>query len=633
MSGQIGLPNFLQQVLESAAGKGKCTAQITEDCEAPTPPTDKPKDVVIIIPEFCKKALEAIPLSRPEDNRYAPQGTRKKVHPDPHRDRFLQGRHKDLLSFLEKRSFSKKQSCRNKKGSGRLSRKPRPATGVTLYTGGHFEITKEEDWQTFHTLLDELSPFYYLTCNEQASLQSFSFFTDFDYGRKVEPQEIFQDAFSTASVVAEHFPTSAPEHLRCFISISRKVVWKKNVAEPQHKTGVHLVFPGLAVNQEMAMQMANSLRVRLGHADPSKLGVVDLCPYKGDPDTGVASLRANGCHKTVPCGFCQGLEDLLGYNECSHCKNFGKVIENAEYTLVNTLSMDPESREFFLDEPGTLSSVAKAKNTSIVHLRPTGIDSLTPGFRIPNHFLQLDMQYLRDGGASGETKGGGRKRSRAGRPKTNLYHRENRQAARSRKHSVQLQMGRDYPGICRDLSSMVLQRFCGKDPNLALGNWVLYSRANASFEVESSVVCCTIVGQRARGCLIKWVRTHCRTLEEASHTSNGQYIKIDFFKGKIVFMCHNDECAKFIKDLYCRKKAGSARTPFKPALEKTLIHDLPDVPLTRRISQTLRRACLQELCVQRGIVGEGEHCPVKSVAGLVSYTERDIGQLLNIPII
>lgn len=203
-----------------------------------------------------------------------------------------------------------------------------PYTHLSL-AGGKFAIPAEQEAAFLKQYARELSmdihPYF---CEYRTAVFPMLCDTDVDDDHAWTEAETLAYVRGWQQVVSEVFPSLSDRGGRVIVSVCGGVKMKDNDPN-KRKTGIHLVWPELLLDQSKAVQLRHMALQWLERSMPRAAGrdawdqVVDECVLTTN------GLRMIGSYKTVKCPACKGKppQDRKKARECMFCQGQLKVEE------------------------------------------------------------------------------------------------------------------------------------------------------------------------------------------------------------------------------------------------------------------------------------------------------------------
>lgn len=211
------------------------------------------------------------------------------------------------------------------------------------------ESNEEDDFWKYYTGAILQGKILYFT--EQLT-EIFRYFCDFDI---VQKGGIIERNIEALTFVVQKsinkFYKCKPNELFVVVSVSMYSIKKAHDDVPEmRKTGVHMHWPNLFVNKEIALNIRETIILDLENTFGKRVfpnnswhDVVDASVYMkaGGPGGG---LRMMGSHKTENCKECKGHVAKKNEKKCDHCGGNGKVGIGRPYHAIMVLNGDGKRR-------------------------------------------------------------------------------------------------------------------------------------------------------------------------------------------------------------------------------------------------------------------------------------------------
>jgi len=249
----------------------------------------------------------------------------------------------------------------------------------------------------------------------------YRYFCDFDFKQLalIPDKTIEAAAIVVQSVVRLFYPSlkDDEEALKAVVcTTDAKRVPAKGTTPELIKTGMHILWPGLLVSVDTALNIRESMLVEMQkifglRVEPSNSweDVIDVSVYP-DLNKKGSGLRMLGSCKSVTCSACKGTKklnpkDRNGAN-CAKCKGFGKLDEGRPYfplmVLTTSGKRDVKSELHYLENMHAL--IVDTKIRTHAGTQPT------PGYVLPEgapvYLASEPGRIRRPGGTDAVDRGG-----------------------------------------------------------------------------------------------------------------------------------------------------------------------------------------------------------------------------------
>lgn len=270
--------------------------------------------------------------------------------------------------------------------------KKKVPTHVTL-CGSSFAIAEKEE----STFLEMYAALVTTGCRcffVERPTEVYRYFCDFDFKQlaMIPDKTIEAAAMVVQSVVRLFYPSLKDDEdaLKAVVcTTDAKRVPAKGTTPELIKTGMHILWPGLLVSVDTALNIRESMLVEMQkifglRVEPSNSweDVIDVSVYP-DLNKKGSGLRMLGSCKSVTCSACKGTRKLDPKDrngpDCAKCKGVGKLDEGRPYfplmVLTTSGKRDVKSELYYLENMHALIVDTKIRT-------PAGTEP-TPGYILP----------------------------------------------------------------------------------------------------------------------------------------------------------------------------------------------------------------------------------------------------------
>jgi hypothetical protein len=247
--------------------------------------------------------------------------------------------------------------------------KKKAPTHVTM-CGSNFAIADGKDEKTFLEIYAALVSTECRCYFVERPTEVYRYFCDFDFKQlvRIPDKTIEAAAMVVQSVVKTFYPSLKDDEnaLRSIVcTTDAKRVPASGSTPELIKTGMHILWPGLLVSVDTALNMRESMLVKMQNVfglrvEPNNSweDVIDVSVYPDLHKKG-SGLRMLGSCKSVTCSSCKGLRKLDPKDkdkngaDCPKCKGVGKLDEGRPYfplmVLTTSGKRDVKSELHYLD--------------------------------------------------------------------------------------------------------------------------------------------------------------------------------------------------------------------------------------------------------------------------------------------
>lgn len=355
--------------------------------------------------------------------------------------------------------------------------------------------------------------------------EGFRMFFELDYRSDYNNpsyDEILQHASLCQDVVKSFFVNNPSANCRMwFMPCDPKLKFAKDNIEPVLAMGVHLIFPDIIVNTQMARQMAAGANLRLEAVfyGRNKGELVDMDCYRDH----TVSLRPSYAHKIDNCLTCMNDDDMR--LTCETCYGRGRVPTGSTYRPMDCFLHDGSSK-FGDGLDGTVQQYVSDNihlimiETSIVCETP---GMFTDGYSVPAGEPELsNVRQLK------------RKVSGGDKSKMKFSNRVHQGAGASCDRRTGINMTNSV-GVMKILYTIIKQYGNSyNDPRMVISKVTLTKR---------NMLFINIKGAGAHFCRIRNALGH-------EHSSNSIYFLINVQRGFIAQYCYDGDCKEVTKGNY-----------------------------------------------------------------------------------